>query len=70
MPRKRKTQDWESDIANWFKRHNIPQETIDKFIPYLWKKKMGWDLAAMKSILHTARHEKPSAYREPEPWKK
>lgn len=50
-PRKKNTYPWENDITSWLKRHEIPEEKINLFIPYLWKKKQKWDLELMKEMV-------------------
>lgn len=50
-PRKKNTYPWENDIISWLKRHDIPEEKIHLFIPYLWRKKQAWDLALMKEMV-------------------
>lgn len=62
---KHRTQDWEKDVSSWLKRHEVPAETIDKFMPFIWRKVQMETLAAMKAVVHLARHEKPSAYQPP-----
>lgn len=62
---KHQTKDWERDVSSWLKRHEVPAETIDKFMPFIWRKVKMETLAAMKSVVHLNRHEKPSAYQPP-----
>lgn len=51
-PRKRKTQAWETEISAWLRRHEIPEEKINPFMHFLFKKKAGWDLELMREMVN------------------
>lgn len=42
---------WEGPVTSWLKRHEFPQETIDKFMPFLRGHIIKSNLEAMRSMV-------------------
>lgn len=46
-----KKRQWEPSVESWLVRHNVPQETIDLFMPFLVRKVQMVELEAMRAIV-------------------